>query len=83
MKLLTVLLLLTIGGLMTSCTSEYEECLVQGLALRNQLALVEQSYSVVSNEELVNEMESIKNEINFLAKVSGNEELFLKQVFED
>ena len=83
MKQLAVLLLLAIAGMNASCTSEYEERLSQGLNLKERLAIVEQSYSMFSNDRLSSEIEEIRNEINLLAKVSGNEELFLQQVFSD
>jgi hypothetical protein len=83
MKRLTVLLLLTVGVMSTSCTSEYEERLIEGRYLIDRLATVERSHNLMMNSRLSSEIEEIRNEINLLAKVSGNEELFLREVFED
>lgn len=66
-----------------SCESEYEERLKQGLHLKERLALMERSSDALSDEVLQTEIETIRNEIVLLAKVSGNEELFLSQVFND
>jgi len=76
MRLLgTALLLFTC--LLGSCTSEYEERLEEARVLRERFLLVEESNFLSPNTELVNEMEKIESEIQLLAKISGNEELFL------
>ncbi len=67
----------------TSCTSEYEERLEQGKALKDRLELVKGTSYYISNSQLASEVIEIKNEISLLAKVSGNEELFLKEVFQN
>ncbi len=83
MKLLVSLF---IGALLfgiTSCTSEYEERLKQGRTLKKQLVMLHGSdvVSIAGSEEP--EVIEIYNEIILLAKVSGNEDLFLKEVFEN
>lgn len=70
----TALLLFTC--LLGSCTSEYEERLEEAKVLRERFLLVEESNFLSPNMELVNEMKKIESEIEFLAKVSGNEEMF-------
>lgn len=68
---------------LTACTSEYEERLKQGRTLKKQLTMLHGGdvISISGNEEP--EVIEIYNEIILLAKVSGNEELFLKEVFEN
>lgn len=83
MKRLAFLLLLIVVGLMTSCTSEYEERLSEGLSLKARLAIMEQNQAMMSNEYLSSEILEIRNEINLLARISGHEELFLQQVYSD
>lgn len=67
----------------TSCTSEYEERLEQGKVLKDRLELVKGTSYYISNSQLVSEVIEINNEISLLAKVSGNEALFLKEVFQN
>ncbi|MBL1279760.1 MAG: hypothetical protein COA33_005785 [Fluviicola sp.] len=77
--MLTLLLLILLGA--SSCTSEYEERLQQGKSLKDRLEQVESSSNYLSDNQLEIEISQIKNEINLLAKVSGNEDLFLKEIF--
>lgn len=77
---MTLLLLLVLVGF-TSCTSEYEERLAEGQQLLSRLELVEGSGDYRINNQLEIEIREIKNEISFLAKVSGNEKLFLATIF--
>ena len=79
MKLLGAVLLL-FACFLGSCTSEYEERLEEAKILRERFILVEESNFLSPNHELIKEMRKIESEINFLAKVSGNEERFLKEV---
>lgn len=83
MKLRLIALLLVFIGGMTSCTSEYEERLAQGRELKERLATVQESYSLSATDRFDNEITEITNEINFLAKVSGHEQLFLEELFEN
>lgn len=48
--------------------------------LKQQIAFIEKSNFVSPNENLLYEIEKIEAEIEFLAKVSGNEELFLSEI---
>jgi hypothetical protein len=66
-----------------SCTSEYEECLKEGRNLKARLSSLEKNNVMISEESINIEAKEIYNEINLLAKVSGNEHLFLKEVFEN
>ena len=82
MKTMTLVLLLVLVGF-TSCTSEYEERLAEGQDLLSRLELVEGSGDYRINNQLEVEIREIKNEISFLAKVSGNEDLFLATIFKN
>ncbi len=66
-----------------SCTSEYEERLQEAKALQKEYLLVEESNMVEPKEELLHELEAIKSEIDYLARVSGNEHMFYKDLGED
>lgn len=80
---MTALLLLLTVTFLSSCTSEYEECLDEGLFLKEKLALMERSHALTEDDQYGQEIEEIRNQIDLLAKVSGNEELFLQQVYGD
>lgn len=82
MKFFTVSLLL-LGLLFTSCKSEYEERLEEAKGLKEKITKVEASSSLLPRERLISEIENLEEEINFLAKVSGNEKLFLSEVYND
>ncbi|MDG1428075.1 MAG: hypothetical protein P8P87_04250 [Crocinitomicaceae bacterium] len=81
LKLITVSLLL-LSLLFTSCKSEYEERLEEVKELKEKITMVEASNSLLPKERLINEIENLEDEISFLAKVSGNEKLFLAEVHE-
>lgn len=66
---------------LSSCTSEYEECLKEGRSLKQRLSDIEQNEFMISNDVSNVEVKEIYDEINLLAKVSGNEDLFMKEVF--
>ncbi|MFT5777546.1 MAG: hypothetical protein ACI837_000482 [Crocinitomicaceae bacterium] len=82
MKLISVSLLLLIL-LLASCKSEYEERLEQGRELKEKMTMVQASNTLLPRERLIDEIENLEQEIFFLAKVSGNEDLFLTEVFND
>lgn len=81
MKLTTLLLLLAFVVLGASCTSEYEEQLSEGRRLKEKLTLMESTKHLSNNQDLDFEIAKLRNEITYLAKVSGNEELFIKELF--
>ena len=82
MKLSIVSLLLVIIS-PPSCKSEYEQRLEEARELRESMELVEANRSIYEEYDLASEKELIEQEIRFLAKVSGNEKLFLKEIYED
>ena len=77
--LVSLLLLLSLS----SCKSEYEQRLEQARELKERMSLVEANISMNEQSSLSNEIEILQGEILFLAKVSGNEKLFLKEVYGD
>ncbi len=80
-KVLLVALLLLLS--LPSCKSEYQERLEQARELKERILRVEANIKWNNQLELSNEIELLQEEINFLAKVSGNEEFFLKEVYKD
>ncbi len=81
MKLIVTSLLLTIT--LFSCKSEYEERLEQARVLKQRMQLVESNFSSNNAKIMSNELQTLHEEIQFLAKVSGNEKLFMEEVFND
>lgn len=81
MKPTIILPLIAVIISLSSCTSEYEECLKEGKNLKKRLSDIEKNEFMISDDVSNIELESIYNEINLLAKVSGNEDLFMKEVF--
>ena len=81
MKLFISVLLLSVC--LVSCKSEYQERLEQAKELKEKMVMVQASNDLLPRKSLIQEIETLQEEIYFLAKVSGNEELFLKEVFND
>lgn len=79
MKRLTLFVVL-FGGLFASCTSEYDERLSQARELQQRYLVIEETNMFAPDESLMHELERIKSEIDFLAKVSGNEEHFFQEL---
>lgn len=65
---------------LVSCTSEYEERLQEARELQERYMVVEESNMVSPREELADEMRDIQNQIEYLARVSGNEYMFFKEL---
>jgi hypothetical protein len=61
---------------LNSCTSEYEERLEEAKRLKERLSMIEESNFISPNSELIKEMRELEAEIDLLARVSGNEEMF-------
>lgn len=81
MKLLISALLLNI--MLCSCKSEYHERLEQAQGLKEKMVMVEASNDLLPRKRLINEIKTLQKEIQFLAKISGNEDLFLTEVYND
>lgn len=73
----TLLPALLFIGLLTSCTSEYEERFEEGLALVDRIETLKESQTELSDAMINEEMAEINNQIITLAKLSGHEKLFL------
>lgn len=65
-----------------SCKSEYEERLQEAKRLQKRYLLVEESNMMDPKEELIQELQEIQSEIEYLARVSGNEYMFFKDLQE-
>lgn len=81
MKLTLLLTFIAFCLSLTSCTSEYEERLQEGKTLKARLTGLKSNDLMYSGETSSIEEKEIVNEINLLAKLSGNEQLFLKEIF--
>lgn len=81
MRPTTVLILIMSVLVLNSCTSEYEECLQEGKYLKERLSDLERNDLMFSNDYSNAEAKEIYDEISLLSKVSGNEDLFMKEVF--
>ena len=66
---------------MNSCTSEYQERLEEAKELKEQMTLIEESNFSAPDQHLVSEIQEIEQQIFFLAKLSGNEDTFLTEIF--
>jgi len=78
-----LLLTLIMCALLFSCTSEYEQRLAQARKLQKRYLVVEETNMLSPKEELAKELEAIENEIDYLARLSGNEYMFFKELKED
>lgn len=79
------LLLLAIASffVLSSCTSEYEERMAEAKQLKSKLALIEETNFLAPSDALNQEIETLNERIDFLAKLSGNESLFKAQLLGD
>lgn len=81
-KFLLLTALIACGSLV-SCTSEYEERLEEAKRLQERYLLVEESNMIAPKEALVMEMKAIEHELDYLARLSGNEYTFYKDLKEN
>jgi hypothetical protein len=75
-KFLAFILLILFGAGLYSCQSEYSQRLTRGVELKKELIQLLKT-SGASNQFKLNE---IREELAFHAKVSGNEDLFFKEL---
>ncbi len=80
MKTLLLLTIIFSGLFLSSCTSEYEERLEEGKELIQRIEFIKQRQSSFTDEMIQEELMSINNELSILARLSGNEELYLSQL---
>jgi len=81
MKLRILLLLFFPLFGLQSCQSEYSERMSEAIKLRNEYQKVREDMYQSNNAFLKVELSAIEKEIRFHAKLSGNETLFLKEVW--
>lgn len=72
---------LGIGILITSCQSEYGERMKKALQLKKEYQKLHIHLQKSNNPNLISQLSEIKKEIRFHATVSGNEQLFLKEIW--
>ena len=75
--------LIVIVVILTSCKSEYEERLIEAKNLKLEMELLKNNQQLIFDDRFAEEIEDLKNKINILAKVSGDESLFLREVYEN
>ena len=76
-----IFIVLGIGFLVTSCQSEYGERMKKAIELKKEYQKVHTSLQRSKNPNLISQLSEIKREIEFHATVSGNEQLFLKEIW--
>jgi hypothetical protein len=75
------LIVLGLGILVASCQSEYGERMNKALQLKKEYQKVHIHLQNSKNPNLITQLSEIKKEIRFHATVSGNEQLFLKEIW--
>lgn len=75
-----LLLLVTSLFALQSCQSEYSERMSKAVKLKEQYQRV-QDNMVTQNPDLQIQLSKIENEIRFHAALSGNESLFLEEIW--
>lgn len=76
----SLILLISIPLLFGSCTSEYDERLSEAKELHQRYLKIEENNMFSPNADLVKELDKIQSEIDYLAKVSGNEHMFFRDL---
>lgn len=74
-------IVLGIGILITSCQSEYGERMNKALQLKKEYQKVHVHLVNSNNPNLKTQLSEIEKEIRFHATISGNEQLFLKEIW--
>ena len=77
------LIILVLGILLTSCQSEYGERMKKALELKKEYQKVHIHLQNSKNPNLITQLSAIRKEIRFHAAVSGNEQLFLKEIWDN
>jgi hypothetical protein len=76
----TISLFLIVLGFQ-SCQSEYSERMSKAIALKQRYIDIKNIMIESNDENLEKTLDEIEDEIKFQAKISGNEELFLKEIW--
>lgn len=79
-KLVRAIILL-LPLILGACSSEYGECMREAHQIKMRIEKMKANASMFSSDELDREIASLHAEIRFLAKVSGNEAIFLSEIF--
>ena len=74
---------LGIGILITSCQSEYGERMKKALQLKKEYQKVHLHIQNSKNPNLITQLSAIRKEIRFHATISGNEQLFLEEIWDN
>ena len=64
----------------TGCKSEYQERLEEARKLKEKILVIEESNFISPNPTMLGEIAQIQERIKFLAKVSGNEVVFMHEL---
>jgi len=78
-----VFVALVLVVLITSCQSEYGERMKKALQLKKEYQKVHIHLQNSKNPNLIAQLNEIRKEIRFHAAVSGNEQLFLKEIWDN
>jgi len=78
-----VFVALVLVVLITSCQSEYGERMKKALQLKKEYQKVHIHLQNSKNPNLITQLNEIRKEIRFHAAVSGNEQLFLKEIWDN
>lgn len=81
MKTLITLSVFLIGLGLQSCQSEYAERMTKAIELKRKHTALKVMMTESENPGLKNLMSDLEKEISLQAKISGNEELFLKEIW--
>ena len=77
------LIIVGLGILITSCQSEYGERMKKALQLKKEYQKVHIHLQNSKNPNLITQLSAIRKEIRFHATVSGNEQLFLEEIWDN
>ncbi len=68
---------------LSSCKSEYSERMQNAKLLKAEYTYIEKIYQNTENHKLQFYLNDLKTKIEQEAKISGNEELFLKEIWRE
>ena len=69
--------------LFNSCQSEYSERMQNEKFLKAEYTDIEKIYQNTENHKLLYYLNDLNTKIEFEAKISGNEELFLREIWRE
>jgi hypothetical protein len=83
MKRITVILLFFVGLGFQSCQSEYTERMKKAIELKRKHTELRNIMNQSENQLIKTLLSELEREITIQAKISGNEELFLKELWKN